>query len=99
MRTLLGLALIVFAVLLFFKNIGIHFSGMLLGNWPIALIVIGGVLLYSGKKGDEENKQTEFLPYFLTHLPPRAQNGGSVEPLFLAIFFKIFPGGSDPRPP
>lgn len=65
MRTLLGLALIVFAVLLFFKNIGIHFSGMLLGNWPIALIVIGGVLLYSGKKSDDENKQTEFLPYFL----------------------------------
>lgn len=65
MRTLIGLALIVFAVLLFFKNIGIHFSGMLLGNWPIALIVIGGVLLYSGKKDDEENKQTEFLPYFL----------------------------------
>lgn len=65
MRTLFGLALIAFAVLLFFKNIGLHFSGVLIGNWPIALIIIGAVLIYGDRKDGENKSSNGYLPYFL----------------------------------
>lgn len=61
--TLLGLGLIILAVLLFFKNIGFSFFGVLFHNWPIALIIVGGLLLLGPEKVRQQPRT--FLPFAL----------------------------------
>lgn len=61
--TLLGLGLIILAVLLFFKNIGFSFFGVFLKNWPVALIIIGGLLLLGPEK--VRQRPRTILPYGL----------------------------------
>lgn len=62
-RTMLGFALIVGAVLLFFNNIGFKIIGVILSHWPIGLIVAGGVMLNRAKQ--ERAERMPVLAYVL----------------------------------
>lgn len=64
-RSIIGLGLIIFALMLLFDNLGLHFIGKIFSHWPIALIIIGGALLYGPLKIDSQNKPKSNLPYFL----------------------------------
>lgn len=68
-RSLLGIILIGLAVLLFFHNIGLRFLGHLFANWPVALMLIGGGLVYMESRHKNLNSQSRgILPYVLIAL-------------------------------
>lgn len=64
-RSLIGLGLIVFAILLFLDNIGIRFLHTVLHNWPIAVVIIGVALLLGPHKTAPTSDSNRLLPYFL----------------------------------
>lgn len=64
-RSLIGLALVVFAILLFLDNIGVRFLHTVFHNWPLALIIIGVALLLGPHKPGTGNDSGHILPYFL----------------------------------
>lgn len=64
-RTLFGLGLVAFAVLLFLNNIGIPFLGIALRNWPILMIIAGAIMLYNRKHVAAESRMKAYLPHAL----------------------------------
>jgi len=62
-RSLVGMGLIVFAVLLLFNNMGFKFLALLLNYWTIVLIFVGAILLYGSR--NVKQPKTIALPYFL----------------------------------
>ncbi|UTA46950.1 cell wall-active antibiotics response protein [Simiduia sp. 21SJ11W-1] len=64
-RTLFGLGLVAFAVLLFLNNIGIPFLGIALSNWPILMIIAGAIMLYNRKHVSVEGRMKAYLPHAL----------------------------------
>lgn len=64
-RAIIGLGLIVFALMMLFDNMGLHFIGKIFGNWPVGMIIIGGALLYGPFKIHNKSKANSNLPYFL----------------------------------
>ncbi|MBB3167637.1 LiaF transmembrane domain-containing protein [Simiduia aestuariiviva] len=68
-RTLFGIGLVAFAVLLFLNNIGIPFLGLVLKNWPVLLIIAGAVQLYGRReKEGTETRCRQYLPHTLIGL-------------------------------
>ena len=67
-RTMFGLGLVAFAVLLFLNNIGIPFLGMALRNWPVILIIAGAIMLYNGKTSAPGSRVRAYLPHTLIAL-------------------------------
>lgn len=63
-RSLFGIGLIVFAVLLFLSNIGIPLLGMILRHWPVLLIILGAVMLHHQKEKPPANGR-KYLPHGL----------------------------------
>lgn len=64
-RSLIGLGLIVFAILLFLDNIGVPFLHIIFHNWPLALIILGVALLYGPHKSESAGHSNRMLPYAL----------------------------------
>lgn len=64
-RAIIGLGLIVFALMMLFDNMGLHFIGKIFSNWPVGMMIIGGALLYGPFKMHDKNKVNSNLPYFL----------------------------------
>ncbi|WP_185234080.1 LiaF transmembrane domain-containing protein [Teredinibacter franksiae] len=62
-RTLIGMGFIVFAVMLFFNNIGFKLLGIFFSNWPFILIVVGAAMIVYQKQTPGAAKKP--LPYFL----------------------------------
>jgi hypothetical protein len=50
-RAIIGLIIIAIALLILLENLGISIFDKVLGNWPLALIVIGAAMLYGPNKG------------------------------------------------
>lgn len=67
-RSLIGLGLIVFAVLLFLDNIGVRFLHTIFHNWPLALIILGVALLYGPHKSTSAGDSSRLFPYLLIGL-------------------------------
>ncbi|AFU98540.1 LiaF transmembrane domain-containing protein [Simiduia agarivorans] len=63
-RSLFGIGLIVFAVLLFLSNIGIPLLGMILRHWPVLLIILGAVMLHHQKENPPASGR-KYLPHGL----------------------------------
>lgn len=61
-RYLLGAALILLAIAMFLNNIGFGFIGAIFGLWPLALIVVGLMLLFAK---DSATRVHGIAPYFL----------------------------------
>lgn len=64
-RTMFGLGLVAFAVLLFLNNIGIPFLGIALRNWPVIMIIAGAIMLYNRKHAPQESHMRAYLPHML----------------------------------
>lgn len=64
-RSLIGLGLVVFAILLFLDNIGVRSLHIVFHNWPLALIILGVALLLEPGKSGTPNVSGRVLPYFL----------------------------------
>jgi|GEM_PF-1062973 len=88
-RSLIGLGLIVFAILLFFNNIGLKFLGVILSNWPVALIVIGGALLYSPRQTPKDSGSTEEADFSHDSFMGKARSS-SLLPYFLIVIGILF---------
>lgn len=67
-RSLIGLGLIAFAILLFLDNIGVRFLHNIFHVWPLALIIIGAALLYGPHKSASTSESSRILPYILIGL-------------------------------
>lgn len=50
-RAIIGLIIIAVALLILLENLGISIFNKVLGNWPLALIIIGAAILYGPNKG------------------------------------------------
>ena len=50
-RAIIGLIIIVVAMLILLENLGISIFQKVLGNWPLALIIIGAAMIYGPNKG------------------------------------------------
>lgn len=79
-RNVIGIALILAAVALFLNNIGFGFIGAIFSQWPLALIIIGVVLLIGPHSEKNKAGSYNFLPYFLI----------GVGVLILLIKYRIF---------
>jgi predicted membrane protein len=64
-RSVIGLGLIAFAILLFLDNIGVRFLHTVFHNWPLALIILGVALLYGPHKSASAGDSSRLLPYLL----------------------------------
>lgn len=64
-RSLIGLSLVIFAILLFLDNIGVRSLHTVFHNWPLALIILGVALLLGPAKSAPPNDSGRILPYFL----------------------------------
>lgn len=64
-RSLIGLGLVIFAILLFLDNIGVRSLHTVFHNWPLALIILGVALLLGPAKSVPPNDSGRILPYFL----------------------------------
>lgn len=62
-RSVVGLCLILVAFLIFFDHLGINLIGKILGNWPLALVIIGVAMLCGPNKSDDRT-----IPYILIAL-------------------------------
>ena len=67
-RSLIGIGLIIFAVLLFFDNIGLRFLHSIIRNWPIGMIIIGAVLIWGPDKLRIKSNSDRTLPFLLIGL-------------------------------
>ncbi|WP_045856389.1 LiaF transmembrane domain-containing protein [Teredinibacter purpureus] len=65
-RMLVGIGIIALALLMFFDNIGFTFFGLIISNWPIVLIIVGGSILLNTKK--VKNKKPTPAPFILIGL-------------------------------
>lgn len=59
-RSIFGFMIIAIALLIIFENLGISIFDKVLGNWPLALLIIGGAMIYGPERG-----RTRALPYIL----------------------------------
>lgn len=62
-RSIFGFMIIAVALLIIFENLGISIFDKVLGNWPLALLIIGGAMIYGPEKG-----RARALPYILMGL-------------------------------
>lgn len=67
-RTIIGIGIIVFALLLFLNNMGFHLLGVIIKNWPIALVIVGVAMLRGPFKQDPEKNRNPYLPHILIGL-------------------------------
>ncbi len=51
-RAIIGLTIIALAMLILLENLGISIFDKVLGNWPLALIIIGAAMIYGPNKGN-----------------------------------------------
>ncbi len=63
-RSILGIGLIIFAVLLFLSNIGIPLLGMVVRNWPVLLIILG-IIMLNRRRGKRQQNGRRYLPHVL----------------------------------
>ena len=59
-RSIIGLLIIILAFIIFFENLGINVFSKILGNWPLALIIVGIAMLLGPHKSKNRT-----LPYIL----------------------------------
>lgn len=64
-RAIVGLGLIIFALMMLFDNMGLHFIGKIFSHWPLGMVVIGAALLYGPFKMKNQRSASPNLPYFL----------------------------------
>jgi len=64
-RAIVGMVLIVLAVLLFLNNIGFKLFGSVFDHWPLAMIAIGGFLIYSARRKGAVEQNIGLFPYAL----------------------------------
>lgn len=62
-RAIIGLTIIAVALLILLENLGISIFDKVLGNWPLALIIIGAAMIYGPNKGS-----SRFTPFILIGL-------------------------------